>query len=151
MEATPHLLTSVKFRAKKNSKQSLTLEDRFIECCLTLNASAFEPYMSEDDVFENKDKYLFLSELKRLFQPYHSNTKAYAVRKEEISCLGCSYGKRVVRFIVSSVSEKMDVFEFGFVIYIDKEILKDIYRCWQYKECSPYEIKPEGLPAIMVK
>lgn len=158
MEATPHLLTSQEFLIQKNREYSLALQKVFIASCLNLNASILEPYINEDDVFENKEKYLFLVELKKLFQPYQPLRSILSVRREEKTCLGCSKGKNVVQFIISSFPDNKEVFDFGFVIDTENGILKDIYRCYWYNSNSSHsitteglQIKPEGLPAITIR
>jgi hypothetical protein len=122
-----------------------------ISSCISLDASKFEPYMKEDDVFGNKEKYIFLSDLKKLFQPYQSKTNLFSVKTQDKKCLGCNKGKNAVQFIIYSNCDTREVYDFAFVIDTDNGILKDIYRCWHYTQCQPFQIKPEGLPSITVR
>lgn len=152
-----HLLTSEKFIKTQNTSKSKFLERKFIESCLNLNTSLIEPYINANEIFENKEKYLFLSELNKLFQPYTPLISALSVRMENKTCLGCSRGKRVLKFVIYSRDNSQEVIDFGFVIDAENGILKDIYRCWQYEQSSScsiipegIKIKPEGLPAITI-
>jgi hypothetical protein len=112
---------------------------------------------NESELFENKEKYLFLADLKKLFHAYKSKTNLFSVRREDKVCIGCSKGKRVCHFTIYSTGDEREVFDFGFVIDTDEGILKDIYRCQWYKHSVKYNmtsqgllIKPEGLPAITI-
>ena len=72
MTASPliHLNTSTAFKQHAEPSQSQLIINAFIESCKALDASIFEPFMEEDNVFEDKNKYLFLAELKSLFDSY---------------------------------------------------------------------------------
>lgn len=136
---------------------SRVLIEKFIETCLRLDASIFEPYIDEEGIFENKEKYMFLAKLKLLFQPYQSLRSIASVRQEEKICLGCSKTKNVLKFSIYSVEDNQDIADFGFVIDTDNGLLKDIYQCRWYEQSDSYkmtsgclEIKPEGLPTISI-
>ena len=152
-----HLITSEKLIRKGVDTLSQTVIGKFIEACINLDTSIIEPYINEDDIFESKEKYLFLAELKKLFRPYQPLRNTLSIRKENNACLGCSRGKNVVQFIISSVPDNKEVFDFGFVIDTEEGILKDIYRCYWYTPNSfrtitteGLQIAPEGLPAITI-
>jgi hypothetical protein len=51
----------------KAKNQSQVIMDTFIEACMQLDASIFEPLIDEDQLFQDLDKYLFLHSLKQLF------------------------------------------------------------------------------------
>lgn len=64
LTTTVHLTTSDIFQQVAQVNQSENIVDAFIESCKALDASIFEPYMEEDNVFEDKSKYLFLASMK---------------------------------------------------------------------------------------
>ncbi len=65
-----HLITSSKFIQNQNTSYSQIIIDKFIESCLKLDASIFEPYMKEEELFEDKEKYLFLGKLRDMFNEF---------------------------------------------------------------------------------
>ena len=151
METLTHLKTSTSFVKKENKTHSQLVIDKFIESCLHLDASIFEPYMSEDDVFEDKEKYKFLAEMKDLFDSSKFKTDYnFTVSFTNEKCMGCEKGKPVLNFEVMFAGSKLKVGDFGFLIDIENGILKDIYRCKMYKACQGIWLRPEGLPAIRV-
>lgn len=151
MQVAIHLTASKKLTNNDEKLLSQTIINKFIEACIKLDASIIEPYIEENEIFENKEKYLFLAELKKMFQPYQSKAIVFSVRRNDRMCLGCSQGKKVLQFTIYSTNDESEVDDFGFVLDTENGILKDIYRCWQYKDCEPYQIKPEGLPAITIR
>jgi len=68
METLNQLKIPASFLQKENKAHSQLVIDKFINACVNLDASIFEPYMNEDDVFNSLGKYEFLSELKDLFE-----------------------------------------------------------------------------------
>ena len=135
METLTHLKTSARFIKKDNKTHSQLVVDKFIESCLHLDASIFEPYMSEDDVFADKEKYKFLTELKDLFDKCRlkaNNNFKVSITNEQ--CRGCAKEKPVLNFEVRQSNYKIPVTEFGFLVDCENDMLKDIYRCYTYKE-----------------
>ena len=49
---------------------SKEIAGKFIESCLKLDASIFEPLIEEDEYFQDLDKYRFLDSMKKVFQPF---------------------------------------------------------------------------------
>ena len=93
---TIHLPTSDSFQQHVQLDYSQLIINAFIESCKALDASVFEPFLEEDDVFEDKNKYLFLASLKSLFDSYKSRQHLVAeVYLNEGTCQGCKYGKPV--------------------------------------------------------
>ena len=151
MQLITHLQTSARFLEKENQSYSQLVVDKFIESCLHLDASIFEPYMEEDDVFEELEKYKFLAELKDLFEYSRLKTDYdFTVSMSNEKCMGCASGKPVVNFEVRFANSKLLAGDFGFLIDKENDILKNIYRCHKYKECHGIWVKPEGLPALFV-
>ena len=68
-----HLITSESFQKEAPSNQSERIVDAFIKSCKALDASIFEPYMEENNVFEDKNKYLFLASMKALFDAFRND------------------------------------------------------------------------------
>jgi hypothetical protein len=96
MECKYFLKTCKSFVEHIDVKQSKNVIDKFIESCLHLDASIFEPLMEEEDVFETKEKYRFLTDLKRLFDKGMTLTKGnFRVNVEDRTCKGCSLGRTV--------------------------------------------------------
>ena len=119
METVAHLKTSTSFINKENNNYSKLVIDKFIESCMHLDASIFEPFMAEDDVFQDKEKYKFLSHLKMLFQNCRNlTTNDFHVNFTREVCRGCQTGKPVL----------------GFLIDLENGILKDIFKCQMYKK-----------------
>ena len=101
-----------------------------VESCKALDVSIFEPYMEENNVFENKNKYLFLGNLKTLFETFKKDkpTSLTVVVNDGI-CKGCKYGKSVKMFSVNGSDSVKYKDRFAFVIEKENDILKDIFRC----------------------
>lgn len=108
MQIITHLKTSTGFIKKENKTHSQLVIDKFIESCLHLDASIFEPYMSEDDVFEDLEKYKFLAELKDLFDYSRLKTDYdFKVSMSNEKCMRCEKGKPVVNFEVRFATSKL--------------------------------------------
>ena len=103
METTAiHLTTSESFQKEAPINQSERIVDAFIESCKALDASIFEPFMEENNVFETKNKYLFLASLKALFDTF-KNDKPLSIDivVNDGICNGCKYSKSVKIFSVN--------------------------------------------------
>ncbi len=148
---TIHLTTSSKFIQKQNIPYSQIIIDKFIESCLKLDASIFEPYMHEDDVFEDKEKYTFLAQLHGMFDEFARHAfNDFTVTVNDSICKGCVKGQSVKHFKVFNSIAKKPLHEFAFMIVINDGILKDIYRCYDYKGCKTITIGGgvSGFPAL---
>ncbi|MDQ6763813.1 MAG: hypothetical protein M3015_14460 [Bacteroidota bacterium] len=149
---TIHLKTSKSFIEREDFSQSKKVIDKFIESSLQLDISIFEPYMDEDDVFEDKEKYMFLADLKRSFDNIRNLAESdFNITIEDRKCNGCSSGKMVKHFEVFNKKTNSYIGSFGFLIDVENGILKNIYRCLRYKETKKVFVKPEGLPGIFIK
>ena len=130
MLTTIHLVTCDAFQQQALSGDSQIIIDAFTESCKALDASIFEPFMEEDNVFEDKNKYIFLAGLKVLFDSYKDNKPLFFnVAIEDGTCAGCNYGKNVKIFSVKGWGRIIFKDRFAYVIDKNKGILKDIYRC----------------------
>ena len=127
------LKTTVGFREKSTVSNSKLVIDKFIEACLHLDASIFEPFMNEDDVFQEKDKYRFLAELYRIFDDYeHATVGDFYVDRKTTICNGCNKGNTVAHFSVYNGTSGEYVGEFGFGFEFKGNILSDISRCHRF-------------------
>lgn len=148
---TIHLTTSSKFIQEQNVPYSQTIIAKFVECCLKLDASIFEPYMHEDDVFEDKEKYTFLAQLHGMFDEFARDTlDDFSVALKDTFCKGCLQGQPVKHFKVTNNLTKIPLDEFAFMIEVQDGVLKDIYRCYDFKGCRTITIGGgnSGFPAI---
>ena len=117
---TIHLTTSDSFQQKAQPGHSQTIIEAFIASCKALDASVFEPFMGEENVFEDKNKYLFLASLKTLFDRYKSIEHLCSdVYLHDGTCAGCQYGKAVKLFSVI-LSGRM-IFKDKFAYVIEKK------------------------------
>ena len=125
-----HLKTSESFRQKAPSNQSEVIINAFIDSCKALDASIFEPYMEEDNVFEEKDKYRFLADLKALFDSF-KELKPVAVKftVEDGICQGCDNGKGLKIFNIKGWGRMLFTDQFAFVFERENGLLIDIFRC----------------------
>ncbi len=125
-----HLTTSESFQKEAPTNQSERIVDAFLESCKALDASIFEPFMEEENVFQNKNKYLFLASMKALFDSYMDNKALFFnVTVVDGTCKGCKYGKAIKAFSVKGWGRTIFNDKFAYVIEMEKGILKDIFRC----------------------
>ena len=149
---TIHLKTSKSFIEREDFSQSKKVIEKFIESCLQLDISIFEPHMHEEDVFEDKEKYTFLADLKRSFDKIRNLTQNnFNINIEDRKCNDCSMGKTVKHFEVFNNKTNSYIGSFGFLIDVENGMLKNIYRCLRYKETKEVFVKPEGLPGIFIE
>jgi hypothetical protein len=133
-----------------DTDKSQLIIGKFIESCLKCDITIFEPFMEEGDNFQNKEKYEFLDSVKSVFNRIKIFTKSvYEVEKIDSICTGCSKGKDVKHFRVTSNGKYHS--EFAYLIDTENGVLKDIYRCHDFKGCEQVEIGADkGLPPIKI-
>jgi len=137
MELVIHLKTTPAFKEKVTTAESALIIQMFIDSCLQLDVSIFEPYMNEDNNFEDKDKYRFLERLQKSFEEYRQDLlDDFFVERSTTICEGCSNGKRVEQFKVFEGESKKYYDDFGFLIDEENGKLIDIYQCNHYKGCK---------------
>ena len=89
-----------KLRRTKNTieqEKSEKVIEKFIEACINVNASIFEPFIEEDQLFEDVDKYRFLQLMKDQFD----HCLGYGMEKLTLRkgvCKGCQNGKKTYEF-----------------------------------------------------
>lgn len=115
----------IKLKVHESAKQEcdmMRIQEKFIEACLALDASVFEPLIDEDRTFEDLDKYRFLDSLKSNFD----NVKDKRVQKMSLvhaKCMGCQRGHDVHEF------HSENGFEFAYLIFWEDGKLIDIFQC----------------------
>ncbi len=150
---TIHLRSRIQFRDQQDLNQSQLVISKFIEACISQDASIFEPYMQEDDVFEDKEKYLFLAQLKDLFSEIKSEMPVpYYVAVRDSECCGCpeGKGKLVKHFELKHRLSHKVLDGFAFIIDTENGILKDIFRCYDYAGCLKVDLGGDDLPIITI-
>lgn len=150
---TIHLRSRIQFRDQQDLNQSQLVISKFIEACISQDASIFEPYMQEDDVFEDKEKYLFLAQLKDLFSEIKSEIPVpYYVGVRDSECCGCpeGKGKLVKHFELKHRLSNKVLDGFAFIIDTENGILKDIFRCYDYAGCLKVDLGGDDLPIITI-
>lgn len=125
-----HLITSNSFQKGAQTDYSKLIIDAFVQSCMAMDASLFEPYMDEENVFETKDKYLFLASMKELFDLFRAKKALFFnVTVEDSTCKGCQYGKQIKLFSVKGWGRVNFTDRFAYRINVQNGVLKDIYRC----------------------
>ena len=123
-------------KAKKEEKSKLIMET-FINACIDLDASIFEPLIDEDQLFQDMDKYRFLHSMKFLFD----YMKAQEIPKLELklaNCKGCQRGHITHEFHYKGH------FKFAYILQMEDEVLVDIFRC-NYSTNEPFKPFPYEL------
>ena len=136
--AVIHLKTTESFLEKLNKEKSDSIINAFMEACSKLDARIFEPFMEEDANFEDKDKYQFLTSMKKNFSYYKKRVgESFFTDVDDDVCNGCQFGLPIKRFFfyqneeIAKSDEDRHHFIDGFAYVIQKEngILKDIFIC----------------------
>jgi len=129
--------TSKQFIDKASVETSKLVIEKFIECCQSLDAGIFEPFIQEDDVFQEVTKYEFLAQLKSTFDKTLKLTgNTFTVEISTDSCRGCFIGHKVHVFSTFDKSKKLAERN-GYVIQEQDGILIDISRCYYYSDLPP--------------
>ena len=144
METTViHLITSKIFQEEAPLNQSEKIVDAFIESCKALDASIFEPFMEENNVFESKNKYLFLASLRTLFDTFKNDKPmSLDIVVNDGICNGCKYGKSVKIFSVNGWDSVKYNDRFAYVIEKENGVLKDIFRCNYFANIRNRQVFP---------
>lgn len=127
-------LIKLKFKQGTISqKKTNEVVDAFIDACCRLEPSIFEPYMNEEDVFEDKDKWRFMTDFRdRLWKIDPQHTERLQVRLG--NCKGCQCGAETHEFF-----DDKGRFYFAYLIEKEDGQVKDIYYCfWSSGNDSPF-------------
>ncbi|MBX9780520.1 MAG: hypothetical protein K2X26_09245 [Chitinophagaceae bacterium] len=126
-----------KFIEQYDSQYSDKVIAKFIESCLTLDASIFEPYIQEDDVFEDLSKYEFLAQLQNAFAiERRLSQNHFRVELSKDVCRACFIGHEVHVFTTYNWNHE----KVGLISYVIQEVdgkLLDISRCYYHKDLPP--------------
>ena len=126
-----HLRTKLNVDLNKASINSELIIQKFVESCVKLDASIFEPYIQEDAIFQDKEKYLFLASLKKVFDKFRNSINGeIPIEVTDDVCKGCSFGKPIKIFTISPSVKNPWLKRFGYVIDVEDGHLKDIYQCY---------------------
>ena len=118
--------TLIKLQVKKEAasgKLSAEITSKFIEACIKLDASIFEPLVKEDQYFQDLDKYRFLQSLKDEFE----KVKLKGIEKTTPingTCLGCEKGHSTYQFYGNKLQP-----EFSYIITKKENKIQDIFIC----------------------
>lgn len=107
----------------KEKGQGRIIHEKFIEACTHLDASIIEPFIDEDQIFEDVDKYRFLDSLKQnLDLAKEAGAEMTTLRNGK--CHGCELGHPTAEFYSG------DKFQFSYIIKYDSSgSLEDIFQC----------------------
>jgi hypothetical protein len=110
---------------KLTSKGTLSddVKSKFIESCQKLDASIFEPFIDEDQHFQNLDKYRFLQSLKDEFDRVKGMGVKSTILIEGI-CEKCYKGHKTFQFYGKNV-----IPEFSYIIHKKDGDVSDILMC----------------------
>ena len=117
-------LIKLKFKKETISPQMANeVVNAFIDACCKIDPSIFEPYMDEEDVFEDLSKWDFMRELRdRLWS--HSSETVQKLYVRLGSCKGCQCDAETHEFY-----DDKGKFYFAYLIEKEGEMVKDIYEC----------------------
>ncbi len=116
----------IKLRVKREystGEKAQKIINKFIEACISLDASIFEPMIDEREYFQENDKYRFLASLKEQFDWAIARGAKDIITKTG-KCEMCVRGCSVYEFFNSS-----DKLEFAYRINVEGNIVNDIFLC----------------------
>jgi len=152
MTSTVSIKTTQKFWLNQNTALTDKIVNAFVQSCIQLDASIFEPFMNEEDVFEDVEKYSFLAVMHRMFDDLRRFTMDdFYVEVKDTTCKSCFVGKSVKHFEVFNGATKQYEADFAYLIDIEKGVLKDIYKCYEYVGCKTCTIGGnDGVPELTI-
>lgn len=120
-------LIKLKTKEGTTTTDSDRIEQTFINACLELNVSLFEPMVAENTYFEDKDKYRFLQSLKELFE----NVEGQTLSLKYGTCGLCRRGCKTYGFHSSEKVHGYTINRIEFAYMIEKKDghITDIYKC----------------------
>lgn len=119
-------METVKLKVKKEAstgEHAQTIIDKFIQACISLDASIFEPMIEEDQYFEDLDKYRFLASLKQQFD-WSIKRGAKDISMKRGKCELCVIGHSTYEFYGNKKTP-----EFAYIINTKRDEVKDIFLC----------------------
>jgi len=116
----------IKLKVKKEAstgKSSQKIINKFIEACIALDCSLFEPMINENQYFEDLDKYRFLASLNQQFNwAIIRGAKNISVKKGK--CDLCIIGHLTYEFYGNKKTP-----EFAYIIHTKQDKVQDIFLC----------------------
>ncbi|MEG3658053.1 hypothetical protein V5097_11625 [Arenibacter palladensis] len=116
----------IKLRVKEKSSSGEPAQkiiNKFIETCLAMDCSQFEPMIDENQYFDELDKYRFLASLKQQFD-WAVARGANNMRMEIGKCEMCVVGHATYEFYGGKSKP-----EFAYIINTTKRGIQDIFLC----------------------
>ncbi|WP_299397164.1 hypothetical protein [uncultured Gelidibacter sp.] len=116
----------IKLKVKGNSSRgskALKIKTTFIDACVSLDSSIFEPLIEEDQYFQDLDKYRFLQSLKEEFDSWKAKGFTETTMIEG-HCNGCHCGDKVYQFYTNSLTPA-----FAYIIHEKDNEIEDIFMC----------------------
>ena len=125
--------TERKVEIEKIAREKCTdlLQQKFIEAAMELDASIVEPFIPEDMMLQNLDKYRFLAFLHNMFECiWHKHPEDYRIELANFQCSSCNFKKPLAGFEVFAGGELKPFERFAFYVETDDNgTTKDIYIC----------------------
>ena len=116
----------IKLKAKLDGEQrpqSEIIVKSFIQSCINLDTSIFEPFIQDDQLFDDKDKYRFLAFLKAQFDSARKMGLTETIVKQG-RCQLCIMGHQTFEFWGEG-----DKLRFAYVIEKKDGEVKNIFNC----------------------
>ena len=98
----PKIRIQVKPNGKTELKSNNLIISRFHEACEKLDASIFEPFINEDDIFEDLGKWEFLQSMKDLFEHVKINLGVHEIIRQQGKCTYCHPEADVTEYLAHS-------------------------------------------------
>jgi len=115
----------VKTRLSSDGTGSNIIISKFHEACEKLDASIFEPFIKEDDVFEDVGKWEFLEKLKDLFEFSKLDLGVELLARQKGHCTHCHPDAEVTEY-ADPLTGKV---HFAYFFEIQEGQLTDVYSC----------------------
>lgn len=110
--------------AQDNNLVNQSIKEAFITACENLDISAIEKLITEEDHFEERGKWSFLSKYKSRFDNIRDKHGIQELFRGTGSCGNCYKGQQVVSFR----DVKNDTY-FGFLFREENNVVVDIWEC----------------------
>lgn len=118
-----------------------SIKEAFITACEKLDITAIEKVLTEDDLFENKNKWEFLAKYKARFDKIKHEKGITKLISGDAKCGNCYLGKNVVSF-----TDTDNKIYFGFLFREEDGVIVDIWECnWFdgfFRSAIPSQNKP---------
>ena len=119
------LRIKVKTRLSSDGTGSNIIISKFHEACEKLDASIFEPFIKEDDVFEDVGKWEFLKNLKETFELVQLDLGIPALSRQMGHCTHCHPEAAVTEY-ADPLTGKI---HFAYFFEVKEGQLTDVYSC----------------------